>query len=101
MGYGLVDQASDLESLGDFGHCPEGRPGIEVGAVRITGLEEDVVSVEQGVGAAWAVYGHRKRMRRRHHHGCLTTVQMYARGELRPSGSLVVAQPPATPWCVE
>ena len=46
------DEAADLDPLRDLGHRPERGPIVEVGAVQIAREREEVVPVEQGVGAA-------------------------------------------------
>ena len=45
------DEAADLDPLGDLGHGPEGGPVVEMGAVEIAGEREEVIPVEEGVGA--------------------------------------------------
>ena len=45
------DEAADLDPLRDLGHGPEGGPIVEMGAVQIAREGEEVVPVEEGVGA--------------------------------------------------
>jgi hypothetical protein len=45
------DEAADLDPLGDLGHGAKGGPVVEMRTVEIAGEREEVIPVEEGVGA--------------------------------------------------